>query len=447
MSAHLNVQKLLDACLSGLPAGMPAEALFWSDARRLSRFANNSIQQNLAREDGVLRLVVQDGDRLGRASCNHFDGDSLQRLQRTALDAARAGSPCKDLQILRSSCETPTHENTDEGTLNHTPEQKAAALGGTFELARERGFESSGIFSTAQAELAMANSAGLYCHSHSSTAVFSVTMQTPDGSGWAEEQHTAVNQLNVDAVTREAASICARAQKPVPIDAGRWTVVLPPAAVTDMVQFLAWMGFGARAFLDGTSALSGKRGQQLFGENVSLRDDWSHPLLNGRPFDLEGVARRPVSLVERGVFVQPVFDLGTAREAGETSTGHGQARPNGSGPWPENLVLEPGQQSMDELIAGTSDGLYVTHFHYTNVVDPMTLTITGMTRDGVFRIRNGKLAEPVHNLRWTVSLFDFFRNIEALSRDQVLQSRTFGGGAVVPGLRVREFNFSSASSF
>ena len=124
--------------------------------------------------DGVLRLVVQDGDRLGSASCNHFDGDSLQRLQRTALDAARAGSPCKDLQILRSRCETPTHENTDEGTLNHTPEQKAAALGGTFELARERGFESSGIFSTAQAELAMANSAGLYCHSHSSTAVFSV---------------------------------------------------------------------------------------------------------------------------------------------------------------------------------------------------------------------------------------------------------------------------------
>lgn len=441
------VRSLLAACLDGLPADLPAEATCVIHNRRLSRFANNSIQQNLSREDLSLHLVVRDGDRLGSASTNRIEPEHIRRLQQTAQAAARAGAPEEGLQDLIGECPAPVFENVDPETRDHTPEAKARALAHTFELARAQGFESSGIYSTSHTELGRANSAGLFCHGRSSEATFSTTMQTPGASGWTQALRRSVGGLDVDTLSREAASICARAQNPGAVEPGRWTVVLPPAAVADFVQYLGWVALGARSFLDGTSGLAGKRGQAVFGANMTLREDHRHPLLGTQPFDMEGVARRRLALVENGVFIQPVFDLKTAAEAGEQSTGHGYPRPNGSGPYPANLVLDGGEQSLEDLVAGTEDGLFVTHFHYTNLVDPMTLTLTGMTRDGVFRIRHGKLAEPVCNLRYTISLFDFFRNIDGLGRDPECVSLGLGGGTVVPALRVRDFNFSSVSSF
>jgi PmbA protein len=441
------VRHLLAACLEGLPSDLPAEATCILQARALSRFANNGIQQNMAKEDLNLHLVIQDGDRLGSASTNRTGPEDLRRLQRTALAAARAGAPEKGLQPLRASCPTPTHEHTDAATGDHSPRAKAEALAGTFALARAEGVESSGIFSTSLNELGRANSAGLFCHGRSTEAVFSTTFQTASGSGWAEQRDHRVSALDPEGLSRRAAEICRRAQNPAPVQPGRYTVVLPPAAVVDFVLYLGWVALGARSVLDGTSGLAGKRGQAVFGSNMTLREDHSHPLLCSLPFDMEGVSRRPLTLVEQGVFRQPVFDLRTAAEAGEQSTGHGHSRPNGSGPYPQNLVLEGGDQSLEQLIADTPDGLLVTHFHYTNLVDPMSLTLTGMTRDGVFRIRDGQVAEPVHNLRYTVSLFDLFRNIDGLGRELHLAARGFGGGAVVPALRVRDFNFSSVSSF
>lgn len=441
------VRELLEACLEGLPADKPAEVSCLIHQRSLSRFANNGIQQNLAREDLTLQLVIQDGDRLGSASTNITSPASLGRLRDKALAAARAGAPQTGLQPLRSSCDTPTCDAADPATRDHRPEAKAEALARTFALAREQGVESSGIFSTSAWELGRANSAGLFCHGRRTEAVFSTTFQTPGASGWAEHSSTAVDRLDPEALSREAADICRRAQHPRPIEAGRYTVVLPPQAVVDFVLYLGWVGLGTRALLDGTSPLSGKQGQAVFGSNLSLREDHGHPLLAAFPFDMEGVARRPVTLIEKGVFRQPVYDLRTAAEAGVESTGHGHSRPNGSGPYPQNLVLEGGDSSLERLIADTPEGLLVTHFHYTNLVDPSTLTLTGMTRDGVFRIRDGQVAEPVYNLRYTVSLFDLFRNIDGLGRTLHLAAKGFGGGAVVPALRVRDFNFSSVSSF
>jgi len=449
MSVYTRAQQdeILDRTLDLCRGVERAELRLSATAEALSRFANNGIQQNLSQQDAGLHLTVLDQGRLGLAETNRLDAEGCRALVETARRVASFQEPARELLPLVAQCPTPEKDTLDPATAAWGPEDKAARLATTFALAREAALEASGILSNSWSQLAIANSAGLRCRFQDSRARFSTTFHGPDASGWTEGEAGRFGDLDVEGLSREARRIAQAAAAPRAPEPGAWTVILPPAAVADLIMFINWLGFGAQDHLAGVSPLAGKDGQRLFSPLLTVVDDAAHPLADGMPFDFEGLSRRTVPLIREGVFLGPVHDRTTARQAGTESTGHALPRPNPYGPFPGNLVVAPGESTLEGLVAGCERGLFVTHLHYTNVQDRNEMVLTGMTRDGLFLVEEGRITGAVRNMRFTESLFKAFANIDAVTRDQVLHGGFFGGGFVLPGMRIRDFHFTSESGF
>jgi predicted Zn-dependent protease len=229
---------------------------------------------------------------------------------------------------------------------------------------------------------------------------------------------------------------------------GAYVVVLEPAAVTDILEFMAWFGFGGLGFVEGRTFMAGKLGQKVLGDNITILDDAYHSLQQGLPFDFEGLPRQRLTLVENGVAKAVVHDRVTARRAQTQTTGHALPQPSAEGPYPLDLVLSSGNSSVEEMISSTERGILVTRFHYTNLVEPMDLVLTGMTRDGTFLIEKGKVAAPLKNLRFTQSVVEALREVELISREQKTTHSDWGPGSyTAPALKIRRFNFSSGTQF
>ena len=440
---RLQLEQVLDMCKDC----DQAEVRVGTEFEALSRFANSNIQQNVAQFSTSLTLVLEQDGRLATGSTNRLDVDSLKRLVENTRATAAKQKPMKDLQPLVAECPTPHKDALDPDTAQLSPEDKARDISLICEAAREQQMVAHGIYSNGYNQFAMANSAGLYCFHQSSNAVVSATIEGPDSTGWAEQENRVAAKLQPGQVAQEAVDIALRSRNPQALKPGVYEVVLPPAGVADLLMFLAFSAFNAKSLQDGTSPLCGKQGQKLFSELLNIRDDFSHPMVDGMPFDFEGVSRQPVSLVEKGVFVGPVYDLATAKKAGTVSTGHGLPRPNSGGPFPLNLVVDPGQSSLEEMIAGTKRGLLVTHLHYTNMLNPSELSVTGMTRDGLFLIEDGQLTVPVRNMRFTDSLYQIFGSISAVGHEQQYHGGFFAGGGVLSAIKVDRFRMSSESTF
>jgi predicted Zn-dependent protease len=266
------------------------------------------------------------------------------------------------------------------------------------------------------------------------------------GSGFAEAVARRVDEIDAAAVGARAAEKAERSRSPVPVDPGRYTVVLEPAAVATLVGFLGWLGFGGREYIEGRSCLSGRAGERVVDPRISIYDDGASPETIGLPFDFEGTPKRRVDLIESGVFRGPVYDRRTAKQAGTASTGHALPPPNPEGPFPLNLFLAPGDASLEEMIARTERGLLVTRFHYTNVVHPTRSVITGMTRDGTFLIERGEVVRPVRNLRFTQSILEALEGTLAVGRETELASEEFFLSASrVPALHLQGFAFTGVS--
>ncbi|MFW6437737.1 MAG: metallopeptidase TldD-related protein [Armatimonadota bacterium] len=239
-----------------------------------------------------------------------------------------------------------------------------------------------------------------------------------------------------------AAEKCARSAGPGAVEAGRWDVILEPPAVTDALFHLGRYTFNALACLEGRSAIHGRLGEQVCGENITIVDDPLDPRGIRRAFDFEGVARQRVELIREGVAANLVYDSRTAKRAGTTSTGHAAPPSSTWGPVPFNVFFESGDSSVSDMIAATERGLLVTRFHYTNMLDPSAAVLTGMTRDGTFLIEDGEVVGGVRNLRFTESL------LEALSRVDMIGSEGWlGDYAWAPALRIRDFRFSGTTEF
>ena len=229
------------------------------------------------------------------------------------------------------------------------------------------------------------------------------------------------------------------------LDPGTYPVVLEPAAVATLAGFLAYVGFGGRGVPGGPLVLqrqAGHAGGRPVHLHVGRRD---RPRTLGAPFDFEGVPRQRVELIKDGVFLDAVYDLRTAKQAGRTSTGHGLPAPNPEGPFPLNLFMAEGDSTVEEMIGATDRGLLVTRFHYSNIVNPVESSITGMTRDGTFLIERGEVVGPVMNFRFTQSILDALSNVSLVGNEAELASEFFFSASRVPALKVEAFHFSGRS--
>jgi predicted Zn-dependent protease len=267
-------------------------------------------------------------------------------------------------------------------------------------------------------------------------------------AGYAADLKQDVTELDFEQIGVEAVEKCLRSQKPQPLDPGNYPVVLEPYAVQDLVQMMAYTGFGAVAFQEGRSFMVGKLGQQILDSRISIWDDGLNPQGMPLPFDFEGVPKQRVAFIEEGVARGVVYDSYRAGKEDRASTGHALPAPSAFGPFPLNTFFAPGEASTAEMIASTQRGIYVTRFWYTRPVEPTKVIVTGTTRDGTFLIENGEIAFPVRNLRFTQGYLEALNQVEMVGSETRLLSGMGGiGRDSVPALKLSEFTFTGATEF
>ena len=427
--------------------GYEIEIIGISRREALTRFGNNIVSQHVESEDTELVIRVQKGRRQGRATCNQLNQEIIGHTVRKAIEIAEAQKEGSDLLEPLPLQRYQALNHFVKQTAVISPSEKVAQIRKVVSQCKKQKLTAAGIFSNGSQAIGIANSKGLSAFERLTNASFSLTVMTADSSGWAEMTHQDIRKIHPLELYAIAADKAVRSRRPKNLPPGRYTVILEPAAVSELLLFMAWEGFGALAYQEGRSFLSGKMGQSVLDKRVTIVDDVYHPQTIGIPFDFEGMPKQKVTLIEKGKGRGIVYDQKTARLDHAESTGHALPQPNTQGPLPLNLVMRHGDRSLNDLILSTEHGLLVTHFHYTNIIDPTTLTITGMTRDGTFLIEKGRLSRAVKNLRFTESVVDCFKHIEAIGRDTAYASSFWGSGIVSPSLKIRDFNFSSSTTF
>jgi PmbA protein len=411
----------------------------------LSRFANNAIHQNVA-EHGVtisIRTVV-DG-RTARVTTNRLDEDSLRAAVQSSLQLAHSQPKIPGLLPMPGKQRYRKVNRFTKETAATTPEDRARAIRKSCDLAIRNGQVAAGIFSTGQSLHALGNSRGLFAAHCQTEAEFSITMQDEPAASWAKANSGNVRDFDPQKLAARASDKARVAKDAQELAPGRYTVILEPAAVLDLVGFLFY-DFAATALADQRSCLTKRMGKQLFGKNISITDDVYHPQQLGAPFDGEGIPRQRVSLVENGIPRNLVYSRATAKKSGKKPTGHGFALPNEYGEAPMNLVFGGGDSSIEKMVASTDRGLLVTRVWYIREVDPYEKVMTGMTRDGLYLVENGRVTSAVRNFRFNQSLIELLKNVEAMSpASRATAEEAFE--MVVPAMKVHSFHFTEPTKF
>ncbi len=425
-----------------------AEVLFNSQSSALTRFANNTIHQNVAVDDGGVNIRLKKGKRTGSMSVGLFlDDDALKKAVSTAKKIVDNSPEDNELMDMVGKQEYRQTHGFDEKTAGIDPDERAKIVSDAIKASENDDFDAAGIVENSATNLGIANSKGLWAWWNGTKFKFSLTPEGASGTGWAQSQGWSIDIIDPATDIVKAIDIAKLNRNPRDIEPGAYTVVLTPAAVGDILMFMAIYGFNARMHLEGRSFLTGKLGQKIFSDKLTIVDDAYDKNWAGIPFDFDGLPRQRVELVKTGVLQNLVYDRWTAKKMSAECTGHGLQQPNQWGAIPLNIVLAPGDTSMDEMIKSVKRGLLITHFHYTNVAELTKLTLTGMTRDGLFMIENGEIVYPVKNLRFTQSTIDALSKIAAVGNKQKLVSGFFFGGALTPGMIIEDFNFSSGTGF
>lgn len=425
-----------------------AEVIMVNSDQSLTRYANNAVTQNVY-ESNTTEIVVRliKSGKVARATTNKIDDASLKKLVSDTAELIHYQKQDKKMLPLVGKQTYRLIDNYVEKTVSFSVHDRVEVIRKAVSECEKRELNASGIFSNGADVLVIANSKGLFAYNKETQSELTLTALTNDSSGWANEQHKDATQINPQAVARIAIDKALQSQNPTSLPAGNYTVIFEPAAVTNFLLFMAWRGFSALTYQEGRSFLSGKMGKQVLGNNITIIDNVYHPQNLGAPFDFEGMPKKDVVLIEHGIAKNVVYDRETALKAKTTSTGHGLPQPNAHGPMSSNLVLMPGDSSLEKMIKSTQKGILVTQLHYTNLVEPMKLVLTGMTRNGTFLIENGQITRGIKNMRFTESIVKTLSNVETISKDSKYNNAFFGGGFVVPALKVNDFNFSSETKF
>jgi predicted Zn-dependent protease len=447
--------RLLEMALEASGAGQ-TEAVLDVEDLAYTRWNENFIHQNLSRRTRTLTVRVIDGRRMGLAATNALDAEGIRDCARRALAYARLQPPREDLAGLAHPEDGAAHTVTMAAggsipaTAQVTAADRADACGEIIGAARRRGLPSAGTFSTATLEKAIANSHGLRAY-HPSTKSFLRTIVTAPGdiTGYSDRLARDVRELDFSAVAEEAIRKATAFSESRDLPAGKYDTVFEPVAFSDLIRFLGMLAFGAKAVQEGRSFMGPDRGRKVMDEKVTIWDDGLDPQGLVTPFDAEGVGKKKVVFVERGVVRDVVYDTATAAKDGVASTGH--ATPHGRwmrGPMPHNMFMAPGDVSAEDILRTTRRGLLVTRFHYTHAPEPMRVVATGTTRDGTFLIEDGQIVARLRNLRFTESMITALANCDAVSRE-VRPTRDWWSTfeSVLPTVRLRDFTFTGATTF
>ncbi|MDC8753956.1 TldD/PmbA family protein [Erythrobacter sp. sf7] len=400
------------------------------------RFARNDISTSGIVDDVELGVQVAFGKRVGTATINQFDDASLERVVRRAEDLAKLAPenpefmPAVGKQTYRAT------DTFSEATAALTAEARAKIAEASILPCRERGLIAAGFLEDGHTFFAHANSNGNFGYQKSTVADYTCTVRTEDGrgSGWVASNVKDIAEFDASrdiqiAMRKAAASVDAQALEP-----GKYTVILEPAAASGLISFMMNF-FDARSADEGRSFLSkqgggNKIGEQIMDPRVNIYTDPWNPVVPVMPWDGEGLPRDRVKIIDQGKVANLDYSRYWASKQGKPETAS----------W-GNTIMEGGTKSTSELIVGTERGILVTRTWYIRMVDPQTVLLTGLTRDGTFYIENGQLKYPIKNFRFNESPVIMLNNIEELGRSV----RVENGNIMVPPMKIRDFTFTSLS--
>ena len=430
----------------------------------LTRFANNTIHQNVAEENYIVSVRPVIDGKTARATTNKLDEEGIKRVVASAEALTRVQQADPDLLPMATAEETKhsgpvAPSRYFDGTAALTPQDRASAVHEMVAVAKAAKLTAAGIYSSSQTMEALVNSRGVFQYHRQTSSEISITMLGGDSSGWQKQNSPDSSNLRPQELAETAARKTEQSASPKEEPAGKYTVILEPAAVLDLVGFM-FFDWGGLAILDQRSFLNNRIGTKLFGENITVHDDVYHQLQSGPAFDGEGLPRQRVTLVDKGVVQNLVYARGTAAKMKNSEhaskvgavrpTGHGFALPNEMGEMPLNIVFAPAatsqQKTVDQMIASTERGILVTRLWYIREVDPYEKILTGMTRDGTFVVEGGKIRHGVRNFRFNESLIHLLSNVEEMGVP-VRASGEESFDMVVPPMKVRDFNFTEVTKF
>ena len=406
-----------------------------------TRFAANQLSTSGGIEDANLAVQSHFGPKHAVVTTNDLSDASLERvvrqseaLARLAPDDPESMPPLPAQQYTRVTA-------WFESTANLSPEDRARAAMTALQETRGAGdLHSAGFIITGENSNCVANKAGLFAYHRASFNNYTLTVRTVDGtgSGWASADERDWSRLDVRGVARRAIEKARASQNPVAIEPGRYTVIMEPQAVGDLVQLMAF-AMDARQADEGRSPFvkqdgGNKIGEQIVDPRVTLLSDPADPQLLAQPFDGQGLPLNRQVWVENGVLRQLFYSRFWAQRQSKQPTG-----------FPTSVKFVGGDATVDQLIASTERGVLVTRLWYLRQVDPRTILYTGLTRDGTFLVENGRISRSVRNFRFNDSPLFMLNNLDTLGRASRLGGTEAGGNVVMPALKCREFSFTSLS--
>jgi predicted Zn-dependent protease len=377
-----------------------AEVSVSSTVRGLTRFARSFVHQNVVDSSERVRLrVVVDGS-WAAVSTDRADADSLVATVEAAVAAARLRRPDAGFPGLSPAAALHGTGNWDEATADATPDQRAAIVRDF--VAAAGGLEAAGFVESRRTEAVYANTSGHSAAGRSTAAAADGIARVPGADGVARQCSVRLADLGGEVLGRTAAAKARAGADPVDLPPGDYEVVLEPACVSDLLHFLLMHGFNGKPVAEGRSFL--RVGEQQFDPAVRIWDDALDADSTGLPYDAEGTPRQRIDLVVDGVSSAVAHDRRTAAAAGAVSTGHAVEGGERWGAVPDQPRVGAGTGgSSADLAARMGRGLLVSDFWYTRILDPRTVVITGLTRNGVWLVENGEIVSPVSTLRFTQS--------------------------------------------
>ncbi len=423
------------------------EIFYHQQNRKLTRFANSEIHQNLEQDKGEVTVTVYDEGKKGSASTTDTGYASVKEALQQALKNASFQEPDPNFVSFPKPQkeEPPSLDSFSEATAHSTPAQRAEVVKKIVDGARQAELNAFGTFSNNLSRFSVINSEGLDRHWESTQAYLKTLMMGQGGEGYAEDLQVDMRDIEVTRVIERARQKCLDTKETHDVEPGDYTVILEPLAVGAMITYLNMIGFNGQACQEGRSFFSGKKGEKVVSPSITIIDDPWDPENLPIPYDFEGVTKKPLSLIEEGVFKNYVYDTYLANKGEAKSTGHClPPEVRNMGAFPLNLKMKPGKFSTEEMISKTEKGILITRFHYLGVVHPTRTIITGLTRDGTFLIEKGQVKRALKNLRFTQSIIEALNNVQLVG-NELERVPAFAGAVLTPSLMLDNFTFTGIS--
>ena len=406
-----------------------------------TRFAANQMSTAGGVVNAALTVQSSFGPKHAVVQTNDLSDEAIERTVKQSEALARLAPDDPEAMPALPAQEYEQVASYFESTADLSPADRAQAALVALEVTRgAKDLHAAGFLVTGANANAIGNSKGLFAYHRNTFANYTLTVRTSDGtgSGWAAADHPDWSQIDYRSVGERAIEKARLSRNPVAIEPGRYTVILEPQAVGDLVQLIGNYA-DARSADEGRSPFvkqggGNKIGEKIVDERISMYSDPRDPQLLSQPFDGEGFPLARQMWIENGVLKQLIYSRFWAQKQGKTPTGA-----------PQSLKMTGGTQSVDDMIRSTPRGVYVTRLWYLREVDPRTILYTGLTRDGTFLIEDGRISKAIQNFRFNESPLFMLNNVDALGQPVRLAGTEQGGDVVMPAIKVRDFNFTSLS--